>query len=418
MSLLQTIKLVLGNIRSNKLRTFLTMLGIIIGVAAVIVMVSIIQGFIDKQTAAFGKMGINNISLNIKGSAPPKLTTEDIYRFADENKEVFKGVTQTAFMASYGLNMKKDNELSQNTDYTTAKGIDEKYIRLLNQKIKVGRDFCYADIMLRSKVCIIGAYIEQRGFNNPIGLGDFLNINGVKYEVIGILDEIQGDIQSEYAQWGADNVIYFPISVVERMPPSENEGFALYSDFEGMQLWGDRNYQFVGEDVNSVSKGAEIVRAYMKENYSSEKLYTVSDNSSMLGEINGLRATSSMVAGGIGMISLFVAGIGIMNIMLVSVTERTKEIGIRKSLGAKRRDIRWQFILEAGITGGFGGLMGIVIGVGAMILIGGMMNISPNVSISTILLSFSISVGVGMVFGFLPANKAAKLNPIDALRSE
>lgn len=418
MSLLQTIKLVLGNIKSNKLRTFLTMLGIIIGVAAVIVMVSIIQGFIDKQMESFGKMGINNISLKIKGTAPPKLTTEDIYQFADEHGEVFKGVTQTAYMDSFGLNVKKDNELSKNTDYTQAMGVDEKYVNLLNQKIKAGRDFSYADIMLRRKVCIVGAYIEQLGFVNPVRVGEFLNVNGVKYEVIGILDEIQGNLQSEYAQWGADNLMYFPISVVERMPPSTDTGFSVYNDFTGEQSWGDRNYQFVGEDVSSVSKGAEILRAYMKENYNSDKQYSISDNSSMLGEINGLRATSSMVAGGIGMISLFVAGIGIMNIMLVSVTERTKEIGIRKSLGAKKRDIRWQFILEAGITGGLGGLMGIALGVGSMVLIGQMMRISPNVSIGTILLSFSISVGVGMIFGFLPANKAAKLNPIDALRSE
>lgn len=418
MSLLQTIKLVLGNIKSNKLRTFLTMLGIIIGVAAVIVMVSIIQGFIDKQMESFGKMGINNISLNIKGTAPPKLTTEDIYRFADEHREVFKGVTQTTHMDSFGLNVKKENEISKNTDYTQAMGVDEKYVRFLNQKIKAGRDFSYADIMLRRKVCIVGAYIEQRGFVNLVRVGDFLSVNGVKYEVIGILDEIQGNLESEYAQWGADNLMYFPISVVERMPPSDNMDFAFYSDFGGEQSWGNRNYQFVGEDVSSVSRGAEVLRAYMKEHYNSDKQYSISDNSSMLGEINGLRATSSMVAGGIGMISLFVAGIGIMNIMLVSVTERTKEIGIRKSLGAKKRDIRRQFILEAGITGGLGGLMGIALGVGAMVLIGQMMRISPNVSLGTVLLSFSISVGVGMVFGFLPANKAAKLNPIDALRSE
>ena len=418
MSLLQTIKLVLGNIKSNKLRTFLTMLGIIIGVAAVIVMVSMIQGFIDKQTAAFGKMGINNISLNIKSNAPPKITTEDIYNFADEHKDVFKGVTQTTFMASYNLNVKKENELSQGTEYTQARGIDEKYVRLLNQKIKAGRDFCYADVLLRKKVCIVGAYVEQRAFVSTIHIGDFLNVNGVKYEVIGILDEIQGNINQEYAQWGADNVIYFPVSVVERMPPGEGTEVSLYDDFGGEQSWGDRNYQFVGEDVNSVSKGAEIVRTYMKENYSSDKMYSISDNSSMLGEINGLRATSSLVAGGIGMISLFVAGIGIMNIMLVSVTERTKEIGIRKSLGAKRRDIRWQFILEAGITGGLGGLMGIALGMGAMLFFAQMMKISPTVNISTVIISFSVSVGVGMIFGFLPANKAARLNPIDALRSE
>lgn len=418
MSLLQTIKLVLANIKSNKLRTFLTMLGIIIGVAAVIVMVSIIQGFIDKQMSAFGKMGINNITLNIKGNAPPKVTTEDIYRFVDENRDVFKGVTQTSFMASYGLNVKKENELSTNTEYSTAMGVDEKYIQLLNQKIKEGRDFCYADMLLRKKVCIVGAFIEQRGFSNRIRVGDFLNVNGVKYEVIGILEEIQGNVHTEYAQWGADNIIYFPISVVQRMPPSDDMGYVVYSDFGGEQSFGDRNYQFVGTDVNNVAKGAEVVRTYMKKNYSSDKLYSISDNSSMLGEINALRATSSMVAGGIGMISLFVAGIGIMNIMLVSVTERTKEIGIRKSLGAKKRDIRWQFILEAGITGGFGGLMGIGLGVGGMALLAGMMKLSPRVSIGTILLSFGISVGVGMVFGFLPANKAAKLNPIDALRSE
>lgn len=411
MSILQTIKLVLGNIKSNKLRTFLTMLGIIIGVAAVIVMVSTIQGFIDSQMAAYGKMGINNISVVIKSNAPAKFSSDEAHELVRQNGKLFKGVTQTAPFSEV-LNLKTDTEVSRRVDYTTVQGVDENYVRLLNQKIKSGRDIYYSDIVSRNKICVIGSFIANKAFKTQINVGDFVYINGIRYKVVGILD----DIQPTAGEWSADNSIYLPLSVVERMPPSGDNYLGIAS--LSTAVAGARNYQFVGKDVGSLSDGAKLLRETLYKTFKNKKLYTVNDMSSMLSEINKLRATSSLVAAGVGMVSLFVAGIGIMNIMLVSVTERTKEIGIRKSLGAKRKDIRWQFVLEAGITGGLGGLIGIGMGLLASLAASKLLKLAVNVSPSTALIAFSISVGVGMVFGFLPANKAARLNPIDALRSE
>lgn len=407
MSLLQTIKLVLSNIKSNKLRTFLTMLGIIIGVAAVIIMVSLMQGLIDSQMSFFGKMGINNINVSIREKAANKISSEEIYKFAEEHKDRFNGVTQmTGFNEM--ANIKKGKEIIEESYYTKLYGVDEYYFSLLNRKITSGRDITYSDVVTRNKVCLIGTYMSKKAFKYRTHVGDSLNINGVFYEVVGILDELQGA-----NKYGSDNAVYMPISTVERMVPPEDPDYT-----ESNQELGDKTYQFVGKSALTVADDSKLVRDFLDKKIGNKKLYTISDMSSMLGEINKIRTQFSLAAGGIGAISLFVAGIGIMNIMLVSVTERTREIGIRKSLGAKKNDIRRQFILEAGITGGVGGLMGILLGTFGLFLFKLAFKLNSTISIVTILISFGVSVGIGMLFGFLPANKAAKLNPIDALRSE
>ncbi len=412
MSLFQTIKLVLSNIKSNKLRSFLTMLGIIIGVAAVIIMVSMMQGLIDSQMDFYGKIGINNINVTIRGKGVNKLSSEDIYKFAEDNGNLIMGVTQTTNMKSMP-NFKKGNQIIDDNYYVTAIGVDEYYFRLLGRKITAGRGINYSDVATRKKVCVIGTYISKKLFKYKTFVGDTIYIDGIAYEVIGILDEIQGAYK-----YGADNAVYMPNSTVERMIPPENaNGYDPDEDDKSAESI-TKSYQFVGKNALTVSEASNIIRDFLNKKIGNNKLYSISDMTSTLGEVQKIKTQFSLAAGGIGAISLFVAGIGIMNIMLVSVTERTREIGIRKSLGAKKRDIRRQFILEAGITGGVGGIIGILLGIGGLILFKLALNLKASANIVTILISFGVSVGIGMIFGFLPANKAANLNPIDALRSE
>ena len=412
MSLFQTIKLVLSNIKSNKLRTFLTMLGIIIGVAAVIIMVSMMQGLIDSQMNFYGKIGINNIKVTIRGKGVNKISTEDIYSFAKNNGGILMGVTQTTDMKNLP-NLKKGNQIIDDNYYMTTLGVDEYYFKLLDRKITSGRAISYSDVVTRKKVCVIGTYISKKLFKYRTFVGDTIYIDGVAYEVIGILDEIQNS-----NMYGADNAIYMPVSTVERMiPPEDANGYDPSEDHKSAESIM-KNYQFVGKNALTVSSASNVIRDFLEKKIGNKKLYSLSDMTSMLGEVQKIRTQFSLAAGGIGAISLFVAGIGIMNIMLVSVTERTREIGIRKSLGAKKRDIRRQFILEAGITGGVGGIIGILLGIGGLVLFKVLLKINSTANIATILISFGVSVGIGMIFGFLPANKAANLNPIDALRSE
>lgn len=411
MSLLQTIKLVLSNIKSNKVRTFLTMLGIIIGVAAVIIMVSMMQGLIDSQMEFFGKVGMNSINVTVRGRGLSKLSSDDMYKFAKDHSDTLIGVTQTAGMNEMP-NLKKGNQTIEDNYYTQVLGVDEYYLKLHGRKITSGRGISYSDIATRKKVCVIGTYISKKAFKYRTHVGDTLYINGVAYEVIGILDQI-----SMSNMYGADNAIFMPISTVERMVPSEDT-ISYYNEEENKNENVNKSYQFFGKSALTVAKDSQVIREFLEKRIGNKKLYSINDRSSMLGEINKIRTQFSLAAGGIGAISLFVAGIGIMNIMLVSVTERTREIGIRKSLGAKKRDIRRQFILEAGITGGVGGLMGILLGLGGLFLFKAALKLNSSVSVVTILISFGVSVGIGMLFGFLPANKAANLNPIDALRSD
>ncbi len=412
MSLFQTIKLVLSNIKSNKLRTFLTMLGIIIGVAAVIIMVSMMQGLIDSQMDFYGKVGINNINVVIRGRGINKISTDEIYKFAKDNSNAIMGVTQTADMKT-SPNLKKGNQIIDDNFYITAMGVDEYYFGLLSRKITSGRGISYSDVATRKKVCVIGTYISKKLFKYRTYVGDTIYIDGVAYEVIGILDEIQ-----RAGKYGADNAIYMPISTVERMIVP-NDATVYYSSSEDGNVDSiNKSYKFVGKNALTVSAASDLIRDFLDKKVGNKKLYSINDMSAMLGEVRKIKTQFSLAAGGIGAISLFVAGIGIMNIMLVSVTERTREIGIRKSLGAKKKDIRRQFILEAGITGGVGGILGILLGIGGLILFKTLLKLNSSVSIVTVIISFGVSVGIGMLFGFLPANKAANLNPIDALRSD
>ena len=272
------------------------------------------------------------------------------------------------------------------------------------------------DVINRQNVCVIGAYLEQEAFRGD-ALGKTLSIGGIPYTVVGVLEQ-NSDTMSE---GGGDDRVYIPY---------EN----------AMQLSGSRFvslYQITAASRDTVMEAQALLLDFLQTFYQDETgehiydYYYVQSMLDQVNQINAMMGIAMMVLIAIAAISLLVGGIGIMNIMLVSVTERTREIGIRKSLGAKRKDIRRQFIIEAGTTSALGGFAGILLGclvaMGIGSLFGGILvqslgasgitfNATPT--LSAVLVSFGVSVGIGVLFGYLPANKAAKLNPIDALRYE
>jgi len=392
MTLWQTSKIVWSNIIRNRMRSFLTMLGMIIGVASVIILVSLMQSFRISILDSYAEMGIYNVSVTIKGrNGNMMITEQDIYRYANDHKESIKGVMPTVAM---GGTLSKNGET---IEWSDIKGIDENYTTILKKVVETGHSITYSDVASRQKVCVIGSYLNQRLFKGKAELGDTVRLAGEELTIVGILKET-----SNSYEWSSDNCLYMPYTTAMRL-----SGTGSVS-----------SYEFYITDGTRVSAETEAMQKYLFNIFHDKKAYSVTNMADWQQSINQEMSLFTSMIAGIAGISLAVAGIGIMNIMLVSVSERTREIGITKSLGAKFKDILCQFVLEAGVTSTLGGLLGILLGSIITIKAGDLIKIKAMPSTNSIILSFAVSVGIGIIFGVLPAIKAAKLNPIEALRSE
>ena len=393
MNLSKTIGLAFSSIRSNKMRSFLTMLGIIIGVAAVIILVSIMDGITGQVSDAFESFGMNNITVMITPRGGTRyVEPEDMYELVDENPELYAycspKVTATANIKS------PDSSDSTNASVT---GVDETYDDIDDLATTQGRFLQYVDIDKMLKVCVIGTYYEQEYYGKGNAIDKTIKINGEPYTIVGVLEE-----KADSSEGSSDQCLYIPYKNATKM--SWNSTIS--------------NYVVAMNDANDMDRAKAVLEVKLTEILGSSDYYTLIATQEILDEMNKLMDTLKgslvLIAG----ISLLVGGIGIMNIMLVSVTERTKEIGIRKSLGAKKRHIMQQFVIEAGTVSGIGGILGIIVGSIFAYIVGNFLKITVLPSISAIVLAFSVSVGIGIIFGFLPAKNAANLNPIDALRFE
>ena len=413
MNVTQSFKLALKSLRTSKMRAFLTMLGIVIGVGAVIIIISLGNGLTGMVEQQVDKVGINQIYAYNWGrgdGTTMNLDAQQMYDLIDSHPDVFSGVTP---WVSGGTGVRQG---SVEFEKTKIYGVSEAMYRadtgttLDGDTLARGRYLQYVDVSRRQNVCVIGAYLEQEAFRGD-ALGKTLTIGGVPYTVVGVMaQELE-----EPREGGSDDVVYIPY---------EN----------AMEMSGSRTvtlYQVMAVSRDTVAEGKALLQNMLWTFYQDEDAYYIETMLDQVNMINAMMGVAMLVLVAIAAISLLVGGIGIMNIMLVSVTERTREIGIRKSLGARRRDIRRQFIIEAGTTSAMGGIIGILFGclvaTGIGSVLGGMLvaqlgtsgitfNATP--SLGAILISFGVSVGIGVLFGYLPANKAAKLNPIDALRYE
>ena len=391
MNVKQSFKLALKSILSSKFRSFLTMLGIIIGVAAVIVLVSLVNGFANDMAKSFEALGTNLLTVNIRGRGGNiKVTPIEVMEFVEEKSELISAVSPTVTISSATIKYESDNLTS------TVYGASEDYYKIKSYNVENGGRFIeFVDCDKRLTVCVLGKYIANELFPMGNAVGKKIKINGEQYNVVGVIEAKQ-----EAEEGSVDDMVIIPYTTASRL--SRNSAVSAYS--------------FSAADKDKVDLAKAEIENYLFGIFNNSNYYSIYSQSESLEQINELSSTLTTVLVGVAAISLLVGGIGIMNIMLVSVTERTREIGIRKSLGGKRRDILLQFVIEAATTSALGGVLGIFFGIGAALLAGNLLDLSADISANAIIIAFSVSVGIGIIFGYFPAAKASKLNPIDALR--
>lgn len=394
MNILQSFKMAIKSIWGNKLRSFLTMLGIIIGVASVIILVSLVNGEMNYMTEQFSSMGTNQINVNVSNLSSRSVTVDEMYEFYEKNQNLFSHMTPKVSVSG---TIKSGTETL--TD-TTVTGVGEQYLEMKNQTLESGRFIQFSDILSRQKVCVAGYYVAWDlfgGVDNAIG--QTLKIDGIGYKIVGVVSR---QVEDELEAGGTDDVLYLPYSSAARQIKSANVN----------------SYVFATVDLDHTAQAKNAINLFLMEIFKDSDLFRVTAMSELLDSLNSIMSMMSLMLGGIAGISLLVAGVGVMNIMLVSVTERTREIGIRKALGAQKRTIMQQFVIEAAVTSSLGGVIGIVVGSIATTVIGSLIGLEATPTPGAILISFTVSVGIGLIFGYMPANRAARLNPIDALRSE
>ncbi len=375
------------------MRSFLTMLGIIIGVASVIILVSLVNAYMSYMTESFASLGTNQISVNMTNLPSRSVSVDDMFAFYEDNMDVFDNMSPAVSVSGV---VKHGNDSMSRTSIT---GVSEDYLAIKDWELEYGRSIQYSDIISRQKVCVIGAYVAEELYGSAEkAYGETIKVNGYAFKIVGIVEAQEDDMDDG----GSDDFLWMPYSQAVKMARNANVN----------------NYTFTISDLTKASADTKLIEDFLYEKFKNEDLYTVTAMSEMLDSLNSMIAMVSAGLGGIAGISLLVAGVGVMNIMLVSVTERTREIGIRKALGAKRSVIMQQFVMEAAVTSSLGGVIGILLGSVATSAVGMAAGLNATPTPSAIIISFSVSVGIGLLFGYMPASRAAKLNPIDALRSE
>ncbi|RMF84931.1 MAG: FtsX-like permease family protein [Nitrospinota bacterium] len=401
MHLLEYGYLALKGLQINRLRSFLTMLGILVGVTAIIMLVSLGEGAKVYVTQLFAEMGTNTFVVTpgkaettgghpIMGSFN-KLTLEDA-RAIERRAQAVQALTADII----GTGKVKYQNRARDTAII---GVSEDYQEVVNQRVDIGAFFTRADVEGRRRLCVLGRVVNRDLFPAENPLGKMVKINNVKFRVIGIMEEKGRSLGINF-----DDMVFIPVTAAQ----------ALFNT--------DRLYEIVVAAVNEkeIDTAVQEVTKILRERHGGKIDFTIVTQGAMLSTFRTILSALTYLLAGIAGVSLLVGGIGIMNIMLASVTERTREIGVRKAVGAKRRHILFQFLTEALILSATGGVIGIVLGWGGAALLNAWIfpSISPPISLWAIALAFFFSLLVGTFFGVYPAQKASRLDPIEALRHE
>ena len=415
MNLWQAFKMAFKSISMKKTRSFLTMLGIIIGVASVVIMVSVVQGQNRKSMEFYEKMGDNKISVSAYSYYDMNNeTSQKLYDYCLSMHELVAGITpdveiNNKVTVQYGAKTLSVNDWSSgNYNWETAMHIklgSDQYGVCNNYTLAAGREMSYLDVEKTNAVCVLGYGAKEALFDFTDPVGETITLNGQPFLVVGYYNSMDVEYWPEL-----DNVIVIPYTFNRTM----NNNNTISS------------YVVKAKSASATIEAMTKLDAYLagmfpknEQGWSDKGDYYVQSNNSYAQDLENQNMMQSLVLGAIAGISLLVGGIGIMNIMLVTVTERTREIGIRKAIGAERRSIIAQFLIEAAVICGIGGLLGIGIGyVGTMVagklLLGEVLLPTATIAVG----SFVFSAALGIIFGMYPAIKASGLQPVVALRAE
>ena len=396
--IIETFRQALQNVWSNKLRTFLTMLGIIIGVMAVIVIVGLGNGMTKSMRDSFSALGTNTLSIQVWGYGSRSVSVEEMYDICQRHSDLIKAVSPQVNFSGKASGTLKIGTTSYR--WSNMSGVDENFTEMKNYQIVQGRGLQYMDMQDNKQVCVIGDYLNRVAFGGN-GVGQTLKIGANKFRVVGVLSAKVSDPTMQ--QGSDDDCVYLPYTTVMRL--SSQSMVDCYTAMMADESLANEAKSTMEEELMSILK--------------TENGYYVYSASEWLEEMNKMINMVIVILTGIASISLLVGGIGIMNIMLVSVTERTREIGIRRAIGAQRASIVTQFLIEAGMLCGMGGVVGIAVGTAGSVVVSRLMyqmTVYPPVWVG--LAAFALSVALGVLFGSYPAIKASKLQPVEALRAE
>ena len=403
-----TLKMALNSLKVNKLRSALTSLGIIIGVSAVIIMLAIGTGASEQVQKNMESMGSNMLTIRSSSARTggvslgvgtrPSLTLKD----ATAIQKMVAGIDAVAPASNESKQLMYGNQNWQTTVY----GTTPPYLYIRNYEVETGRSFSFEDVKNGAKVCVIGATVATELFGDVSPINKVIRVGNVPFKVLGTLKA-----KGSSGPMDQDDLIFIPITTAQK----KLFGVAFPGTVKMIVVKGED-----GDTLDDVQKDIEELLK-QRHNIGKNQVndFEIRNSAEFQEKMKSTVQTFAILLASIASVSLLVGGIGIMNIMLVSVTERTKEIGIRMAIGARASDIRWQFLIESFMLSMIGGLVGVAVGVlGAKSVEFFSEGMSVSISLFSIFLSLGFSGLVGVAFGYYPAHKASLLNPIDALRYE